>query len=363
MKSSLNRPVRYALPAAAALGAFVAAAVTAAAAGGAQRAIAAGPDAQAASAAAGARYTLTPSAYGQQLKTPDGRVVWEYMTKKPENTALTIDSTACFHPVNTPSGERITAFAPDDHPHHRGVFFGWHDAEFRSPNTPTGTSALYSFNVTKADFWGWGVYASREGRVIVTRSVNLLNADAKSATVEIQNDWTIRGGRGGSRTWAGEKLVATTSERDGVYVMDLTYTITPVVDYMLYKNAFGGFDFQYRKDGTSYYTNPAGKVEYRDAHYSVPESDWPPSSWYGYVITLASGRTIGAAVLDHPSNPTSLWHQSRGLWMLNPSITALGDVLIRPNAPLTLKYRVVAHDGPTPTAVVDQLSKEWQAAK
>jgi hypothetical protein len=309
-----------------------------------------------------AAYTLTPSQYGQQLKTPDGRVVWEYMTKKPEGTPLTIDSTACFHPLNTPSGERITAFAPDDHPHHRGIFLGWHDAEFRSPNTPRPTSALYSFNVTKADFWGWGVYASRDGRVIETKSVKLLNADAKSATVEIQNDWTIRSQRS-SRTWASEKVTATTSERDGVYVMDLTYTITPVVDYMLFKNAFGGFDLQARKDGTSYYTNSAGKVEYRDAHYSVPESDWPPSPWYGYVITLTNGKTVGAAVLDHPSNPTSLWHQSRGLWMLNPSITALGDVLIRPNAPLTLKYRVVAHDGPTPTAVVDQLSKEWQGLK
>lgn len=312
---------------------------------------------------AAASYTLTPSEFGQQLKTPDGRVVWDYMTKKPSGTALTIDSTACFHPVNSPSGERITAFAPDDHPHHRGVFLGWHDAEFRTPITPRGTSALYGFNVTKADYWGWGVYAAREGRVIVTKNVNLVSADAKAATVEIVNDWTIRGNNGNSRTWATEKILATTSERDGVYVMDLTYTITPVVDYHLFKNAFGGFDFQARKDGTSYYTNSAGKVDYRDAHYSVPESDWPPSPWYGYVITLANGKTVGAAVLDHPSNPTSLWHQSRGLWMLNPSITALGDITIRPNAPLTLKYRVVAHDGPTPTGVVDQLSKEWQATK
>jgi hypothetical protein len=324
----------------------------------------AAPQAPAAASRPGAAYTLTPSEYGQELKTPDGRVVWDYMTKKPANTALTIDSTACFHPVNSPSGERITAFAPDDHPHHRGIFFGWHDAEFRTPIVSrSATSPLFGWNVTKADYWGWGVYASREGRVIVTRGVQLLHADGQSATVQIDNEWTIRGNNGNSRKWADEKLVATTSERDGVYVMDLTYTVTPVVDYYLFQNAFGGFDLQARKDGTSYYTNSAGEVTYRDAHYSVPESDWPPAPWYGYVITLANGKTVGAAVLDHPSNPTSLWHGSRGLWMLNPSITALGDVKIRPNDPLTLKYRVVAHDGPTPTAVVDALSNEWRATK
>jgi len=39
------------------------------------------PDAVAAPPA----YTLTPVEFGMQLKTPDGRVVFEYLTKKPEN--------------------------------------------------------------------------------------------------------------------------------------------------------------------------------------------------------------------------------------------------------------------------------------
>jgi len=69
-------------------------------------------------------YTLTPVEFGMQLKTPDGRVVFEYLTKKPDNIGLTSPSAACFHPVNTPSGQCITSIAPDDHPHHRGIFFG-----------------------------------------------------------------------------------------------------------------------------------------------------------------------------------------------------------------------------------------------
>ncbi len=83
---------------------------------------------------AASQYTLTPVQYGMQLKTPDGQVVFEYMTKKPEGIGITSPSVACFHPVNTPSGERITNIAPNDHPHHRGIWFGFMDSEFQVPN-------------------------------------------------------------------------------------------------------------------------------------------------------------------------------------------------------------------------------------
>src|SRR5689334_18764262 len=84
-------------------------------------------------------YTLAAVTYGMQLKTPDGRVVFEYMTRKPDDAGLTSPSVACFHPVNTPAGERITALAPNDHPHHRGMYLAWHDAEFRQPIAPPTT--------------------------------------------------------------------------------------------------------------------------------------------------------------------------------------------------------------------------------
>jgi Methane oxygenase PmoA len=308
-------------------------------------------------------YSLAPVANGMQLKTPDGRVVFEYLTQKPADSPLTSPSTACFHPVNTPSGERLTALAPDDHPHHRGMYLAWHDAEFRQPiGPPKGpTSALFGWNITKVDFWGWGQYAPRDGRVIQNRSVKMLAGDAARAQVEIHNDWTVGAER--PRKMLDETTLVTVAERDGVYVLDLSFRLDPLVDYQMNKQSFSGFNLQARKDGPSKYTNAAGTVPYPDPHYSVPELNWPPAPWYGYVITLGSGKTIGAAVLDHPSNPPATWHNSRSLWMLNPNIAALGPVTIRVGAPLTLRYRVVVHDGETPTAVVQKLSEEWRATK
>jgi len=304
-------------------------------------------------------YTFSPVAYGMQLKTSDGRVVFEYLTKKPDNIGLTSPSAACFHPVNTPSGERVTAIAPDDHPHHRGIFFGWHDSQFLEPANFSNygpNAPIHGFNVRRADFWGWGEYAPREGRLVRNREIKLLGADSRSARIEIDNDWLVN-----DRKYLDETNLATVTERDGVYVMDLEYRLAPVVDYVLNRQSFSGFDVQGRKDGDSYYSNAAGKVNLPDPHYSLPDLNWPPAPWYDYSIKLKdSGKTVGFAVIDHPENPSTTWHNSTHLWMLNPVITAGGPFTIRRGETLRLRYRVVVHDGETPTALLEKLAGDWR---
>jgi hypothetical protein len=306
-------------------------------------------------------YAARRTAHGLEVTTPDGRVVLEYLISKPADVPLTSASVACFHPINTPSGERITALAPDDHPHHRGLYLAWHDSEFRTPTNPERrgpTSPLYGWNITKADFWGWGAFAPRDGRIIQTTDVSLASASAERAQLEIRNDWIV-----GKRKLLDEATTAVVAEREGVYVIDLTFRLAPVVEYVLNRQSFSGFNLQARKDGESHYTDASGQVTLRDPHYSAPELNWPGAPWYGYVIALKNGKTVGAAVIDHPANPPSTWHNSRTLWMLNPNIAALGPITIRPESPLVLRYRVVAHDGPTPTALVQKLSDEWRGIK
>jgi len=304
-------------------------------------------------------YTLTPTAYGMQVKTPDDRVVFEYLTKKPENVGLTSTSAACFHPVNTPSGERITALAPNDHPHHRGIFLGWQASEFREPANLDNYGPhrpSHAMNISRADFWGWGEFAPRDGRVILNRDVKLVRADADHLEMEIHNDWMIR-----NQKMLDEVTLATVAERAGVYVIDLEFRLTPVFDYVLDRAAFGGFTVQARKDGDSYFANAAGKVDLPDPHYSMPDLNWPSAPWYDYSIRLKdSGKTIGVAVVDHPRNPTTTWHNSTHLWMVHPTIVAGGPITLPHGQTLTLRYRVVVHDGDTPTAALEKLAAEWR---
>ena len=305
-----------------------------------------------------ASYTLTPTTEGMQLKTPQGKIVFEYKTKIPAN--LQSPSAAYFDPVNAPSGERVSNAAPDDHPWHRGIFLGILNSEFR---TPVDTSKLPpnhlvgAFNVKRADFWAWGLYAPRDNRIIKNRDIQLINADEKHAELEIRNDWLVD----------GQKMVEETdnvavAEVDHVYVIDLTYRIAPVVDFVLSQTAFGGFAFQAQKYGDSYYSNASGKVDLPSPHYSLPDSDWPSEPWYDYCIKLKSdGKLVGVAVLDHPMNPPTRWHNV--LWMVNPCITSFGPLTIHPDQPLILRYRVVVHDGVTPTDLLQKLSVEWRGMK
>src|SRR6185503_4799170 len=176
-------------------------------------------------------YTLVPETDGQTLRGPDGRVGFTYLTRKPAGSNLKANSACCFHPLNTPSGERITDLAPGDHVHHRGVFLAWHAMEFRwkadfSKLGPLGPT--HGFDINRADFWGWGQFAPIDKRVITNRDIKLVHADAKSAQIEILNDWTIEG-----QKYLGEKTTVGWREDTGAHVVDLTYQLTPDWDLTL----------------------------------------------------------------------------------------------------------------------------------
>jgi hypothetical protein len=304
----------------------------------------------------GSTYTLKPEGEGQVLTAADGRPRAVYMTGKPDDPNFHANSACCFHPFFTPSGERITDFAPGDHHHHRGIFLAWHATTFQrkadfsrmGPLAPT-----HGFDINRGDFWGQ--FAPTNARVIVNRSVCLMHAEERSAVVEIDNDWTIDG-----RKLLGERLTAAAREEGVANVLDLTYRLTPEWDLTLDRQAFGGFCVRARNDGTSAYADPRGAVTRPDPHYSAPDLNWPAADWYAYTIALTNGKSIGCAVLDHPANPPTTWHNPRYVWMINPCIVSAKAMEIAQRKTLTLRYRVVGFDGPLPSNLIASLSTEWR---
>ncbi len=284
-------------------------------------------------------YTMTPDEHGQVVKAPCGRTVFSYMTKKPAETNLTANSVCCLYPVFTPGGERAVDFAPGDHRHHRGIFLAWHATKGKQP----------------ADFWGWGEFAPTENRVIENREVKLAEADAEHAVLEVKNDWTVDG-----NVMIVEEATVATCDREGVTVIDMKYCLTPQEDVTLMETAFGGFCVKGRKEGKAYYADPNGKVDLPNPHHLKPETDWPASPWYDYVIALEGGKTIGVAVVDHPKNPPSTWHNLLPIAMVNPCIVAPGAIELKKGEPLVLRYRVVVHDGAEPTELLNKLAEEYR---
>ena len=284
-------------------------------------------------------FTLAPDQYGMVLKTPDGRTVFRYMTRKPVPTELTANSVCCLFPLNTPSGEGMVDFAPSDHRHHRGVFMTWHSMH--------GKQA--------ADFWGWGEFAPTKGRVIVNRGVELVRADAEHAELAVRNEWLAD-----DEVMIREALSIAAREAKGAYVIDLDFRLTPTSDITLRETAFSGLCVKARKEGKAVYSDPKGEVKLPSPHYLKPETDWPNADWYDYTIALNSGKTIGIAVLDHPGNPPTAWFNVAAIGIFNPCIVAPGPVTIKQGQPLRLRYRLVVHDGAAPAGLLAALAREWR---
>ena len=78
------------------------------------------------------------------------------------------------------------------------------------------------------------------------------------------------------------------------------------------------------------------------------------------MIALEGGKTIGVAVVDHPNNPPSTWHNLLPIAMVNPCIVAPGAVELKKATPLVLRYRVVVHDGAEPTELLNRLADEFR---
>jgi Methane oxygenase PmoA len=290
-------------------------------------------------------YTLERDAAGRTLKDPAGRTVLTYLTSKPADVPLASNSACCVHPFNTLSGERVTDIAPDDHRTHRGIFFAWHDMEFTRGD-----------QVLKGDFWGWGKFAPLDGRIIVNRDIGLARADDRHAEIGVRNDWMIA-----DRPVLEEATVIRASEEAGTRVLDFTFRFTSSFDVTINQTAFTGFCFRCRKDGKAAYGDSNGEVTLPNSRATEPDTDWPARDWYSYTIALNSGKTVTAAVFDHPANPPSKWHGARGVSFLNPCIAANGRVKIPANQALQLRYRAAVIDGMFREGLLDAMAKRWKS--
>jgi Family of unknown function (DUF6807) len=288
-------------------------------------------------------YALEPGPHGKVLKDPAGRVVLAYLTTKPEGLAG--NSACCIHPLNTMAGERVTDLAPPDHKDHRGLFFAWHNVEFKKVD-----------EVLKGDFWGWGRFAPVENRVIVNKDVRLVRSNASQAEVSVENDWMIR-----QQVVMHEDSTIAVIEERRARVLDLSYRFTSDYNVTVNQMAFTGACFRCRKDGPYTFFDSNGEVKLPDSTATNPASDWPAQPWYSHQVTLSDGQILSSALIDHPANPASLWHGARGVSFLNPCISAAQPVQIPAGKPLTLRYRAVAFDGVFPAGMLDQMAATWRA--
>ncbi len=269
----------------------------------------------------------------------DGREIVRFQLRQPGNTGMSIASAAYFHPLQTPGGIAVTALAPPAHKYYRGVFMGW----------------VVMHAEKDADYWGWGRIVPSKDRTIVNREVSGLTAGGpgKPASFRAKNEWLAEG-----VSLVQEDLRVEIRATGWANVLDLTYTLTAATNTRLARFAVGGLGLSVRTDGKIEPEGPDGPVNLPAPHHLKPETNWPAAAWYGYTLTLPDGTVVAAAVIDHPGNPETSWHNSVVAKVINPCITAPKEVMMQAGVPLTLRYRVVVQDGPLSRDRMNELARE-----
>lgn len=266
------------------------------------------------------------------------RDLCSYQLTQPYGAGLTVSSACFFHPLVTPGGTVVTEIGPEDHRHHRGVFFGWVEMN----------------GAQKADFWGWGEPAPTKGRKIVNRSVETSPPGLGYTRFRIVNEWQADGVK-----MVGEDLRAGVALLEGGTVLELTVQFSVEAPVTLARWGFGGLGVRLRKTAQIQAIGPAGPVNLPSPKHTDPSTNWPDAIWYGLHSKYSDGKQTTVAVVGRSNHPATTWHVVPSIGLINPSITAAGPVVLSPDKPLVLRYRIMAFDGPPKPAVIAKLAESW----
>lgn len=273
-----------------------------------------------------------------QVKTASGSTVLRYVRRRASGDKTTGVEGACYtHPIYTPAGELVSDLAPAAHL--RGVFCGWVDVR--------GDKA--------GNWWGGGSKASTLDRLIINREVTATDT-GKRSVLRVVNSWRAEGA-----SVLEEVLTLTISTVSGSHVLDYDYQFTPptATPVVLGQSPFGGLCYRAMPGGKLSISGPGGALDLPGSVAGKAQTNWPASPWYDLTYTTTDGTTAGVALIDHPKNPRTTWHVSRDLHLLNPCIVADAPHTISSGAPLRLRYRLVAHDGPAQAAEINHLVESF----
>jgi hypothetical protein len=252
------------------------------------------------------------------------------------------------HPLYNLDGEILTEDFPVDHPHHRGVFWAWHQVWLgdKRPGDPWAT----------IDFF-WDVYNTK-----------ILDVDSKSRALQVHVLWK-------SPLWTdsdGNKkafLKETTTMRvhrvqKDMRKIDFEIKLLALEEGMRLGGSedakgYGGFTTRIKlPDGLSF-TGTDGPVEPKNLSVEA-------GPWLDFTGKLGAGDNInGLTILCHNSSPgyPQRWILRRKGSAQNPVYPGRHPVSLSTKKPLILRYRLIIHRGELSRGKIDKLQEEYNSER
>lgn len=254
----------------------------------------------------------------------------------PEGVDFRFYRTGYIHPLYGLGGEVLTQDFPDDHFHHRGLFWGWPDTQWKGRRVDT-----------------WGLDGARQATVSCTPG----EANAERASFSGENFWVFD--EGYEYPIASECYTVTVHAATELgRALDVALTWKNLTDAPIYirgavtdDKGYGGFNF--RPDKTRvpmHFTSALGP--HAEDTFDVP-SPWADVS---YAVAPGSETQSGVAIFQHPDNPGYPydWWLLRHYGFLGHSWPGNAPYTLKPGAEVTAKYRLYIHKGTAEEGQVSQ---------
>lgn len=264
------------------------------------------------------------------------RVMWEGREVAIHHSGPALDK-SYIHPLWTPSHQCVTYDAPADHIHHRALSIGWPD-------------------ISGVDFWAEiNSPPGRRGRAIPTEIKQKQLADGGASIIE-QNDWID-----------DSKNVLLKEVREwrflppkgNLQLVDVDIQLTAVVP----KVVFGSDPEKPREyHGLTMRLGPFAEPRFYNSEGAEGDTNChgKPARWVA-LSGLQHGRSVTAAILDHPSNdshPTRFFVLGTGMQFISSSPNFAKPKILQKGEIWPLRYRVVAA-GPPPEGKPWDLNALW----
>lgn len=289
----------------------------------------------------GLRVTKTDEGY--EILDGDRPVL--FYQAKPKSLDGKFERANYVHPLYDLDGNIITEDFPQDHLHHRGIFWAWHQ--------------LYVGDTQIGDPWVCRDFLSRVDNVSIAKPS--LEAAALEATAHwVSPDWMDSAGTMKPMV-REETRIEVQRSRDGNRIIDFRIKLTALEPKVRIGGSddvkgYGGFSPRLRLPKDIRFTAEYGEVEPQKT--AVEASRWMDiSGTFNKPKSDQENVVDGVTIFCHPSLSgfPQKWILRKARSMQNPVFPGRMPIALPAEEPLELRYRLIVHRG----AVSQEQLKRW----
>lgn len=286
--------------------------------------------------------------YGQDfelIKDNEGVSVREggkkvlYYQQRPKSYEGTYERAGYIHPLYGLDEEILTEDFPEDHLHHRGIFWAWH--QMLVAGEAVGDSwdcQAFHWEVVQAKG------KAKKNQAILDTKVFWRPKVADQITKNIIKETT---------------KISVYATQQEYRIIDFDIKLTSLVDQLSLggsddEKGYGGFSIRLKLPSDLTFLSGSGAV-------TPQETAVDAGAWLDFIGTFDQGRPSGLAIFSHPLNPGNpqLWILRSSGSMQNAVYPGRVPVVMPNGSSWRLRYRIVIHQKGLTAVKIEEMYQDY----